>query len=151
MTTEQLIRRIEELEDREEIRNVLNTFNVTADRKDMEQQGMLFTEDAKVIQHFGSEVNVLEGRKGIVDAFGAYLATTELTYHFSGQQMIRFIKDGEAEVLSYCFVSQKLVREGKTYLLNGGAHYRDRFVRTDTGWKIRQRDQYPDFQDEHEI
>ena len=43
-----LARRVQELEDREAIRNVLEAFSNTADIKDMTAHGMLFTEDAKV-------------------------------------------------------------------------------------------------------
>ena len=146
-----LMRRVQELEDREAIRNVLDTFSNTADIRDMEAQGQLFTEDAKVIQHMGNQENVLDGRKGIMDAFSAYLPTTDFTYHFNGQQNITFEDETHATVLSYCMVAQKLPRDGKSYLITGGAHYKDQFVKEEGVWKIKVRDQYPDYMDNKEI
>ena len=146
-----LMNRLQELEDREAIRNILDAFNNTADTKDMDAQGALFTEDAKVIQHMGKITNVLEGRKAIIDAFGSYLATVELTYHFSGQQSITFTDKNRATVTSYCFVAQVMERDGKKLLINGGAHYVDQMIKVDGKWYINIRDQYPDFNDTKEM
>lgn len=146
-----LEKRVQELEDREAIRAVLDAFSNTADTKDMHAQGLLFTEDAKVNQHFGGAVNVLSGRDGIIAAFGDYLATVARTYHFNGQQTIRFVDETHAEVLSYCSVVQILERDGKPYMLNGGAHYVDQFVKRDGKWQIAVRDQYSDYADQKEL
>lgn len=147
----ELEKRITRLEDKEAIRKVLDTFNNTADVKDMVSQGALFTEDGKVIQHFGDQTNVLDGRKAITDAFGDYLATVDLTYHMSGQQTIEFTGEGEATARSYSLVTQILEREGKKIRLQGGAHYVDQMVKENGNWYIRIRDQYPDYQDMKEI
>ena len=143
----ELEKRVAELEDREAIRNVLDAFNNTADLKDMVSQGALFTEDGKVIQHFGSPVHVLDGRKAITDAFGGYLATVERTYHMSGQQTIEFTDDGKATVKSYSWVAQILEHDGQKVLLQGGAHYVDQMIKENGQWYIQTRDQYPDYQD----
>ncbi len=128
-----LERRVQELEDREAIRAVLDAFSNTADTKDMQAQGMLFTENARVNQHFGEAVHVLSGRDGIVGAFGDYLATVARTYHFNGQQTINFKDAAHAEVKSYCSVVQILERSGRPYML------------------IAVRDQYPDYSDRKEL
>ena len=148
---QELERRIQELEDREQIRNVLDQFSNTADTKEMEAQGLLFTEDAKVNQHFGEALNVLDGRKEIVKAFSDYLDTVELTYHFNGQQTITFIDSSHAISKSYCSVVQILERENKRIQLSGGAHYIDQFIKVNGEWKIQIRDQYPDYQDQKEL
>ena len=151
MDLQQLEKRISELEDREQIRNVLDQFSNTADTKDMDKQGLLFTEDAKVNQHFGKETNVLSGREEITKAFGDYLATVELTYHFNGQQSITFENSEKAIVKSYCTVVQLIEKDGKRHMLTGGAHYIDCFVKKHGEWKIFVRDQYPDYLDQKEI
>lgn len=142
-----LKKRLQELEDKEAIRDVLDAFSNTADTKDMAAQGMLFTEDAKVVQHMGEATNVLAGRDTIMSAFGGYLATVSLTYHFNGQQNISFLDETHATATSYCTVVQILERDGKRYMLTGGAHYVDAFVKQDGKWRIAVRDQYSDYGD----
>ena len=75
-----LEQRIEAIEDRMAIKNVVDTFSTLADTKEVELQGLLFTEDAKVVNH----------------AFGDYLATTELTFHQNGQQTVTLDGDRAA-------------------------------------------------------
>ena len=146
-----LEKRLAELEDREAIRNVLDEFNDTADTKDMEAQGQLFREDAKIIQHLGETTHVLDGRRAITDAFGGYLATVELTYHFSGQQRITFTDENKATATSYSLVVQIMERDGRRILINGRSHYVEQLIKDDGRWYIQVRDQYPVFRDTKEL
>ena len=82
-----------------------------------------------------------------MSAFGGYLATVSLTYHFNGQQNISFLDETHATATSYCTVVQILERDGKRYMLTGGAHYVDVFVKQDGKWRIAVRDQYSDYGD----
>ena len=84
-----LEQRIEAIEDRMAIKNVVDTFSTLADTKEVELQGLLFTEDAKVVNYAeGRPTTTLNGCREIVKAFGDYLATTELTFHQNGQQTV---------------------------------------------------------------
>lgn len=42
-------------------------------------------------------------------------------------------------------------RDGKQYMLTGGAHYVDTFVKQDGKWLISVRDQYGDYNDMKEM
>ena len=92
-----LEQRIEAIEDRMAIKNVVDTFSTLADTKEVELQGLLFTEDAKVVNHAeGRPTTTLNGCREIVKAFGDYLATTELTFHQNGQQTVTLDGDRAA-------------------------------------------------------
>lgn len=73
--------KINEIEDRIEIKNVVDTFSILADVKDIKTQVMLFTENATVESRVNGQPGMtLSGRKQIGDAFGAYLSNFEKNF-----------------------------------------------------------------------
>jgi hypothetical protein len=96
-----LSKRISEIEDRIAIKNVVDTFSILADHKDIQKQVLLFTENATVESRVQGQAGLtLTGRKQIGDAFTAYLKTFETVYHINGQQMVTLNGD-KASGISY--------------------------------------------------
>ena len=138
--SQDLEKRISDIEDRIAIKNVVDTFSVLADHKDITTQVLLFTENGVVESKAnGRPGNVLSGRKQIGDAFSAYLALFETVYHMNGQQTITLNGD-KASGISYCTVT--LIgndQTGKKMKTTMGVYYQDEFVKVDGRWLIAHR------------
>ena len=84
-----LQKRVRELEDRAALKELVDTFSILSDRKDVRAQVQLFTANATV-ETYRKDVLAakLTGRKEMEDAFGAFLKNFETVYHFNGQQTV---------------------------------------------------------------
>jgi hypothetical protein len=143
--------RIQILEDRVALKNLVDTFSVLADLKDMEKQTLLFTEDAKVDSYSeGKMVSSLAGRKQIGEVFGAYLAKFETVYHLSGQQTVQLHGD-KATGISYCSVVLIGMEDGKKIKNTAGVTYDDEYVRRGSEWLIAKRVSHFTWRDREEM
>jgi hypothetical protein len=128
-----------ELQDRQQLKNLVDTFSVLADVKDTDTQGLLFTEDGimKTMQN-GVEVFRVDGRQNIVDACAAYLALFDTVYHLNGQQTVEFMDARNAKGISYCYVVLigKNPATGKEERLTEGFRYHDTYVKKNGVWQI---------------
>ena len=108
-----LTRRVQQLEDRAALKTLVDTFSNLADRKDVQKQVLLFTEDATVESITnGKPSSPLKGRDQIGKAFAAYLANFETVYHINGQQTVD-LRGDTATGVSYCLVVLIGVENGK--------------------------------------
>ena len=108
-----LNKRISEIEDRIAIKNLVDTFSILADTKEVEKQTLLFTEDATVESYSnGQRSTLLTGRKQIGEVFGNFLSGFETVYHINGQQTVTLNGD-KASGISYCAVTLIGVENGK--------------------------------------
>ena len=131
--------RLQQLEDKAALKNLVDIFSVLADRKDVQAQTLLFTEDATVESFSGGQlVSSLKGRKQIGDTFGAYLATFETVYHINGQQTVALAGE-KATGTSYCLVVLIGKENGKTIKNTSGVIYSDQYVRRGNTWLISKR------------
>jgi hypothetical protein len=134
-----LSKKISELEDRIAIKNVVDTFSVLADQKDVQKQILLFTENATVASVVqGQPGATLSGRKQIGDAFAAFLSNFETVYHINGQQTVTLNGD-KASAISYCLVILIGTVDGKKMKTTMGVYYNDDFVRVNSHWLIAKR------------
>lgn len=135
-----LAARIQLLEDRAAIKNVVDTFSVLADVKDVDTQVLLFTEDAEVkgVDNDGNVQSVIKGRKDIANAFSSYLALFETVYHQNGQQTVT-INGDKADGINYCYVTLIRVQDGKRIKQTMGVRYHDFFTKEDGKWLIYER------------
>lgn len=134
-----LSRRINEMEDRIAIKNLVDTFSILADQKDIKSQVLLFTENATVKSiSNGTLSNTLNGRKGIGDAFERFLNNFETVYHINGQLVL--VLDGQkASGTHYCLVTLIGIENGKKIRTDMGVHYNDEYVKQDGRWLIAKR------------
>ncbi|MBR0299121.1 MAG: nuclear transport factor 2 family protein [Bacteroidales bacterium] len=131
--------RIDHIENRQQLKALVDTFSVLADVKDTDTQGLLFTEDGvmKTMQN-GVEVFRVNGRENIVKACADYLALFETVYHSNGQQTVELIDAQNAKGISYCYVVLigKNPQTGKTERLTEGFRYHDTYTKKSGKWQI---------------
>lgn len=131
--------RISEIEDRIAIKNLVDTFSILADTKEIEKQVLLFTENATVQSTVnGQQGAALIGRKQIGDAFTAFLSMFETVYHINGQQTVT-LNGNKASGVSYCTVTLIGVENGKKMKTSIGVFYNDEYVRENNHWLIEKR------------
>lgn len=139
MNTTSIEKRIQNIEDHIALKNLVDTFSVLADHKDIAKQVLLFTENAVVDSRTNGQPGmILTGRKQIGDAFEAYLALFETVYHINGQQTVTLNGD-KASGISYCTVTLIGTENGKKMKQTMGVYYQDEFVRENGHWLIAKR------------
>jgi hypothetical protein len=146
-----LNKRIAEIEDKMALKELVDTFSILADKKDIKTQVLLFTEDATVETFVnGTSVTKLKGRKEMEDTFGAFLKNFETVYHFNGQQTVK-IEGDKASGTSYCLVTLIGTENGKKMKTNIGVYYQDEYVCENNRWLIAKRTSVFDWQDKREL
>ena len=146
-----LAQRVQQLEDRAALKALVDTFSILADRKDVQRQVLLFTEDATVDSYSGTQLtSSLKGRKQIGDVFGSFLATFETVYHMNGQQAVEIHGD-RATGTSYCLVTLIARQNGKLVRNTAGVYYDDEYVRQGGRWLIAKRVSHFTWQDREEM
>lgn len=131
--------RLQLIEDRMALKALVDEFSILADRKDIANQVLLFTEEAKVESMTNGQAgSALVGRKQIGDAFASYLALFEVVYHINGQQTVT-ITGNKATGISYCEVTLIRDQNGKKTKTKMGVHYKDDYVKQNGKWLIANR------------
>ena len=142
---------ITEIQDRIAIKNVVDTFSILADQKDITKQIELFTEDAIVESHVqGQPTSRFLGRKQIGDAFGSFLNNFDVVYHINGQQTVT-LKGDIAHGISYCLVTLIGNVNEKKMKTTLGVYYNDDFVKKENQWFISKRVSTFVWQDRREL
>jgi predicted MFS family arabinose efflux permease/ketosteroid isomerase-like protein len=143
--------RIQILEDRAALRELVDNFSILADRKDVQGQVQLFTEDGTVQTHVGGQlVADLKGRNQLAASFEPFLATFETVYHFNGQHTVN-IQGDQASGTLYCLVTLIGDDGGRMMKRTIGVYYNDEYVRQDGRWLIARRRSVFDWQDVREL
>lgn len=130
-----------ELTNRLELKELVDTFSILADTKDVDQQLLLFKEDALVTSRIaGQPGNSYQGRQEIGQAFTNYLNLFHTVYHINGQQTVTFTDDKHATGIAYCQVVLIRDAEGKEIQLTQGVRYHDSYEKVDGKWLIAKRE-----------
>lgn len=132
-------KRLQAIEDKMAIKNVVDVFSNLADTKEIDKQVLLFTEDGEVVSGSGENAMVLKGRKQLFDAFSAYLANFDMVYHQNGQQTIDQLTENTAKATSYCRVVLVGKQNGKETKITHYVIYSDQFVKENGKWLIKKR------------
>jgi hypothetical protein len=150
-TNTQMTDRIQQVEDKLALKELVDTFSNLSDVKDVASQVLLFTEGATV-QTFvgGNRVANLKGRKEMENAFAPFLARFETVYHFNGQHTVKLNSDKATGEL-YCTVTLIGMQEGKRMKTTIGVSYKDEYVRESGKWFIANRISNFNWQDSQEI
>src|SRR5918993_2881452 len=124
-----LQKRVRELEDKAALKELVDTFSILSDRKDVRAQVQLFTANATV-ETYRKDVLAakLTGRKEMEEAFGSFLKNFETVYHFNGQQTVTLGGD-KASGVSYCMVTLIGLEGGRKMKTSIGVYYHDEYVR----------------------
>lgn len=121
-------------DDRAAIVELLNRYAQCCDRREFEAVGDCFTDDARA-EYSGRRLE--PGVRHIV-AHMAPLARLAASQHVVGSATVEV--DGDSAVASSYTVAHLVrpVTDGHE-VVHRGLHYADRLVRTDAGWRIRER------------
>lgn len=128
-----------EIEEKLALKELVDTFSILADKKDVAAQVLLFTENSVVQTYInGEKVTDLTGRAQIGDVFTSFLAGFETVYHINGQQTVT-INGDTATGISYCQVVLIRDEDGKKIMTTHGVNYQDEYVRENERWLISNR------------
>lgn len=131
---------VQQLIDRQAIKDVVDTFSNLADEKRVADQMPLFTADAQVTTYIGGKLFAdMHGRAEIEKVFTDFLANFHTVYHLNGQHTVQFEDDTHANAITYCAV--KLVGEenGKQILHSHSVRYQDHYRKENGQWLIAKR------------
>ncbi len=131
--------RLQTIEDKMAIKNVVDEFSNLADTKEIDKQVLLFTEDGVVVSvSNGKPAAPLKGRQQLKQAFSGFLSNFHTVYHQNGQQTIDLHGD-KAEATSYCNVILVGKQDGKEMKTTMYTIYKDVFVKQNGRWLIKHR------------
>ncbi len=138
MNTEQ---KINALEDRIAIRNLVDQYAFCADSRDAQGQMALFTEDTVFEVYYDpkSEVpsQVIQKRADLFPVFD-HLNTYETTMHFNGQHQLDLEADF-AKGVTYCMAHHLNIIEGEQRFMIASIRYEDEFAKVAGQWLFAKR------------
>lgn len=145
MTPEMMIAKME-------LKELVDTFSILADRKDVATQAGLFAEDAALVSYSGDQkISEQHGRKEIEDGCAAFLSLFDTVYHMNGQQVVE-VDGNHAKGTSYCQVVLIGPNEtGKRVQTTQGVWYEDEYVKRDGKWLIANRTSHFTWTDAKEL
>ncbi|MFV0592800.1 MAG: nuclear transport factor 2 family protein [Draconibacterium sp.] len=139
MDNSNLEQRVNAIEDKMAIKEVVDVFSNLADTKEIDKQVLLFTEDGVVESITNGQSNVLKGREQLKQAFSGFLSNFQVVYHQNGQQTIDELTVKTAKTTSYCRVILVGKQDGKQMKTTLYTIYNDSFVKQDGKWLIAHR------------
>jgi hypothetical protein len=143
-----------EAADRLAIRELVEAYAHSADRRDAEGQMSLFTPDTHFVVFMNAKdpkpSQELHSREALAPVFAdlnKYAATT----HFVGQSTIFTLAADRATGEAYCLAHHVTVDGEKRRLMVASLRYLDTFLKVDGGWLFAERLLYVDWLDERPL
>lgn len=131
---------VEQLIERQALKDLVDTFSNLADEKRVAEQMPLFTEDAVVNTFIGGKlVFEMAGHAQIEEVFTNYLAPFHAVYHLNGQHSVEFQDSHNATAINYCQVALVSRQDDKEMLLTHYVRYNDTYRKIDGQWLISKR------------
>jgi hypothetical protein len=133
--------KLQQLEDRLAIRELIDQYTYCADTRDAQGQMALFTEDTNfevfMDEKSPTPTQVVNSRKDLFPVFDN-LNTYLSTMHFNGQSTVRL--DGDrATGITYCRAYHLNIQDGVQKLMIAGIRYYDTMVKQDAKWLFAER------------
>lgn len=143
---------IEILEAKAELKDLVDTFSNLADVKDAAAQGELFLPDGWLEFQMGmdGEINKIEGREALVQAFAATINPCKAVYHINGQHTVT-VNGDSAEGIAYCVATLVNEVDGKDIVTSNYVRYSDLYAKVDGKWYIKRRRTTFMISDKHEL
>ena len=132
---------IQELADRQEIRDLMARYARGLDRRDFDAVASCFAEDAYA--DYGGPAGAAQGREAILKVVRV-VKRFILTMHFMGDQSV-VLRGDEADVETYAIDQLRYEKDGVQYDMTGGLRYEDKMVRKDGRWVIKHRVMHTDW------
>lgn len=142
----------QELMDRAELKDLVDTFSNLADVKDAASQGELFLPDGwlEFQMGFDGDIQKIEGREAFVQAFSATINPRKAVYHINGQHTVT-IHGEEAEGTAYCTATLVNEVDGKDIITSNYVRYSDLYSKVGGKWYIKRRRTTFLISDRHEL
>ena len=144
----------EEAADRLAIRELVEAYAHSADRRDAKGQMSLFTGDTHFVVYMNAkdptpsqELRSCEDLAPVFAELNKYDATT----HFVGQSTIFTLTGDRATGEAYCLAHHVTVDGGKRRLMLASLRYLDTFVKMDGAWLFAERRLYVDWIEERTL
>ena len=143
---------IEILEAKAELKDLVDTFSNLADVKDAAAQGELFLPDGALEFQMGmdGEINKIEGREALVQAFASTINPCKAVYHINGQHTVT-VNGDSAEGIAYCVATLVNDVDGKGIVTSNYVRYSDLYAKVDGKWYIKRRHTTFLISDMHEL
>jgi hypothetical protein len=130
------------LSDKAELRDLVQAYAHTVDRRQQDQTAALFVENSHFLIHYGDPETTpvgweSHGREQIersMHGVDRYVVTT----HFIGQHSVEIDGD-EATGETYCLAHHVTQEEDGQTMMIMSIRYLDRYVRTGDGWRFQTR------------
>ena len=133
--------RLQQLEDRIAIRELIDKYTYCADTRDAQGQMALFTEDTNFEVYMDEKVStptqVVSNRKGLFPVFDN-LNTYLSTMHFNGQSTVK-VEGDRATSVTYCRAYHLNVQTGEQSFMIAGIRYYDIMVMQGGAWLFAER------------
>ena len=144
----------DEAGDRLSIRELVEAYAHSADRRDAKGQMALFAVDAHFVVYMNAKDPIpaqeLHSRDALAPVF-ADLNKYDATTHFLGQSTIWMLKSEEATGETYCLAHHMTVDGTKRRMMLASLRYLDTFVRKDAAWLFAERKLYVDWLEERSL
>ena len=138
----------EEAADRLAIRELVESYAYSADRRDAKGQMALFTADTHFVVYMDAkdpkpsqELHSRDALAPVFDDLNKYAATM----HFLGQSTILTLTSERGTGEAYCMAHHLIVEGGKRNLMVAALRYSDTFVKKDGEWLFAERLLYVDW------
>lgn len=129
---------IQELSDKQALRELIDRFAILADTKQIDEQMTLFIDNPSVTSREAGRESTIVGKDNIHKAFSDYLAQFHTVYHFNGQQLVD-IKENHATGTYYSTVTLIKDVNGKDEVLVRDVIYQDEYQKVNGKWLIHKR------------
>jgi hypothetical protein len=133
--------KLQELEDRIAIRDLIDRYAFCADTRDAQGQMAIFTEDTNFEVYYDPKSNtpseVHTGRQSLFPVFDN-LNTFLATMHFNGQSTLKVDGD-KATGITYCRAHHLNMKDGIQTMMIAGIRYFDKMVKQEGAWLFSER------------
>jgi SnoaL-like domain len=140
--------------DRLAIRELIEAYALSADRRDAKGQMSLFTADAHFVVYMNAKdptpSQEFRSREALAPVF-AELNKYEATTHFVGQSTIFTLTDVRGTAETYCLAHHLTVNDEKRRMMIASLRYLDTLVEIDGVWLFAERRLYVDWIDERAL
>src|SRR6476660_10627566 len=140
-----------EAADRLALRELVEAYAHSADRRDAKGQMSLFTADTRFVVYMNAKdptpSQELHSREAIAPVF-AELNKYDATTHFLGQSTIFTLTGDRGTGETYCLAHHVTADGGSRRLMVASLRYLDRFVKMDGVWLFAERRLYVDWLEE---
>jgi SnoaL-like domain len=143
-----------EAADRLAIRELVDAYEVCADRRDAKGQMALFTADTHFVVYMNAKdpkpSQELHSREALAPVF-ADLNQYDATTHFVGQSTIFTLTNDRGTGEAYCLAHHVTAKGANRRLMLASLRYYDTFVKLDGVWQFAERLLYVDWVDERAL